>query len=177
MAGIQDENTILQQFMRQQIGILASGAGLAYQTRHDITGIFHTLGLPPRYQRLQIGQEITHCCLAGVKLRIIDFRFQRPEDGQRPVAQGIALRPWNRQQISDHLNRNILCKIGNSIYGFAVGLTCGHVIQQPVNKLPNHHIHASDRTWRECPCNGLSHPCMQGRIIEDQRGCMVFIEK
>ena len=41
---------------------------------------------------------------------------------------------WNGQQIADDFNRNVLGKISNAINRQAVICTCGHIIQQLVNK-------------------------------------------
>ena len=82
MTCIQNKDGILQQFMRQQIGVLFGFACFADQPRHDIGCIFNTLGPPTGNQRVEISQKIAHGIFAGGELVCIDFGLQRTKNGK-----------------------------------------------------------------------------------------------
>ena len=82
MARIQNEDGVLQQLMRQQIGVVFGFARFTDQPRHDIGGIVNALGAPAGNQRLEIGQKIPHRMFAVGELGGVNFRFQRTKDGK-----------------------------------------------------------------------------------------------
>ena len=154
--------------MRPQVGILASLNGLADQPGHDIAGRLQILGAPPRDKRLEIGQKLADGAFARIELLLRNLRLQSAENGQRPVAKRFSLGARNGQEIADHLDRDVLRKMRYRIDRLVSLLARRKVVDQPVNKLPHHDIHAGDGARRKGAGNGPSYAGMQWRVIEDK---------
>ena len=127
MAGIEQEDAIVQQFLRGQP--LAIVLALDQPRQHVALGIAGFCA-PPLDQRFEIGEKILHRLVAARKHLRADDRLERAENRQRPVAQRLALVMGHVEQIADHLDRDRGGKILDQV-DLALG---GEAIEQPVDQ-------------------------------------------
>ena len=88
MAGIEQEDAIVQQFLRGQP--LAIVLALNEPRQHVTLGIAGFCA-PPLDQDFEIAQKILHRLVAARKHLRTDHGLQRAQNGERPVAQRLAL--------------------------------------------------------------------------------------
>ncbi len=103
VAGIEQEDAVVQQLLFGQP--LAIVFALNEPGQHVAVGIAGP-GPSPRHQPFEVRQEVLHRLVAAGEGVRADHRLQRAEDGQRPVAQGLALVLGHVEQIADHLDRD-----------------------------------------------------------------------
>ena len=77
------------------------------------------------------------------------------------------------EQIADHLDRDRGGKIADQLdVAFR-----GDRIEQPVHQRDQIRLHLRDRARRQRAHDQPPHPCMRGRIVEDETGGVVLVEQ
>ncbi len=64
---------------------------------------------------VKIVLEFRDGCDAGVELLPVQYRLERTEDRERPVAQRLAFALRNAEHVADERDWNCRCKVGDQI--------------------------------------------------------------
>jgi hypothetical protein len=127
----------------------------------------------PGHQPFEVRQEVLYRLVAAGKGLRADHRLQRAKDGQRPVAQGLALVLGHVEKVADHLDRD---RGGEIIDQVHLALS-GNGIEQALDQPDQVGLHAGDRARRERAHDQAADAGMGGRIVEDEARGVVLVEQ
>ena len=130
-------------------------------TRFD----YATIGLR-QHDRLLI-------CSDGVHGVLADHRLQCAKNGQRPVAQRLALADGHIEQVADHLDRD---RGGKILDQFDIALR-GESSEQPVHQRDQVGLHFGDGARRQRAHDQPPHPRMRRRVVEHEAGGVVLVQQ
>jgi len=103
MACVQQEDALVVEGMPGKTEAL----GLpAQQSREEVVVCIAQGATAALHQRVQECEHFSHCPVAGRETCLAQPELERPEDRERPAAQGAALLVWHAQHVPDDLDRN-----------------------------------------------------------------------
>jgi hypothetical protein len=124
-------------------------------------------------QSAQVAQELHDGGVGAVQQRAGRRRFQRRQDGKRPLAQGCALGMRHREQVADHLDRDLRGEVLDQV-GRGVG---GQRVEQVVDQPHQAGLHARDRPLVQRAHQDAAHTGVQRRVAEHQAGRVVAVDR
>ena len=183
MAGVEQEDAVVQKFLCQQTLAAAGGTwrgarrsnhfALDQPRQHVGLGVERRLRAL-RDQAFQVGQHSAHRQVAARLRFFAQDRLQRTEDRERPVAQRRALGMRNAEQVADDADRNRARKSLDQVDGFA-GLGARlQRIEQATDQLQQTALHGRDVARREGARDQAAHARVQRRVVEHQAGGVVL---
>ncbi len=176
VSGVENEDAVVQELELGQVLFRPAArrqVGGGDQLGQDLALVVALLAHAPFDEIVQIALEVVDRRGAARELLGGQHRLERAEDRQRPVAQRPAFVGGHAQHVADELQRDRRGKIRDQVHA----ALRGGAIEQPVDQRLDARLQRLQRPGCEGRRQELAHPAVVGRIVEDEAGRVVLVER
>ena len=170
MAGIEQEDAIVQQFLRRQP--LAIVFALNEPRQHVALGVAGFCA-PPLDEDLEIAKKILHRIVAARKYLRLITGSSAPRMASDQSRNG-SRSSWGT---SSRLPITSIGMADGKIVDQVDVVLCGEAVEQAVDQPDQIGLHRCDRARRQRAHDQPPHPGVGGGIVEDEAGGVVFVEQ
>ena len=170
-AGVEEEDAVVQELELRERVAVPVGADELGEHLAGIAGERVALALAD--QPAQVGLELLDRLASGGALRVGEAGLEAAENGHRPRRQPVAVCARHAEHVADELDRKLHREIVQEIEAPHPG----DLVERARDDLLDPRPERAERPRRERRGEALAHPGVARRIVEDEAGGVVLVER